>query len=435
VSAPGAREALGRSEPPSRVDILFVAPRLPWPLDYGAKIRTYHLLRALGRRYAVSFLAFADPELGAEAADAIRPLVSRLELVPRRQDLAMRARDAVLGLRGPLPYVFRTYERDAMAHAVRAVVERSRPRLVHCDHLHMGIYGAAAGIPYVVDEHNVESVLWHRWAKASSGLRARLFAEQARLLTRHEARIAGQAWRCLVTSETDGHELQRIARARVAVVPNGVDVAYFSDPAVKPVEQGALVLTGTMLWRANEDAAVWFAREILPAVRRALPGARFAIVGRKPGPRVRRLAAADVVVTGTVPDVRPYLRGARALVVPLRVAGGTRLKILEAFAARVPVVSTRIGAEGIDCAAGREILFAETPDEFAVALSRLEADASLRQGLVERASILARRYDWDAIGRDLVRLYEPAPEREAPRPSRWSAPAEGVSVRSTRSRV
>jgi sugar transferase (PEP-CTERM/EpsH1 system associated) len=425
VSAPG----------PSRADILFVAPRLPWPIDYGAKIRTYHLLRALGRRYAVTFLAFADPELGAEAVDAIRPLVSHLELVPRRQDLVMRARDAVLGLRGPLPYVFRTYERDAMARAVRAVIERSRPRLVHCDHLHMAIYGALAGVPFVVDEHNVESALWHRWAKASSGLRALMFAAQARLLTRHEARIAEQAWRCLVTSEADGHELQRIARARVAVVPNGVDLAYFSDQTVEPVEHGALVLTGTMRWLPNEDAAVWFAQEILPTVQCALPGARFAIVGRKPGPRVRRLAAADVVVTGTVPDVRPYLRGARALVVPLRVAGGTRLKILEAFAARVPVVSTRFGAEGIDCEAGREILFAETPDEFAVALSRLEADASLRHGLVERASILARRYNWDVIGRDLLGLYGPALEREAPRPPRWSAPAEAPSVRSTRSRV
>src|SRR5205085_156904 len=146
------------------------------------------------------------------------------------------------------------------------------------------------------------------------------------------------------------------------------------DPKVEPLREGAVVLTGSMDWQPNEDAAIWFAEEILPEVKRVQGRTHFAVVGRNPSPRVKKLASEDVEVTGTVPDVRPYLRGAICLAVPIRVGGGTRLKILEAFAARVPVVSTRVGAEGIACTHEQEVLFAETPSEFARAIARLETE-------------------------------------------------------------
>ena len=394
------------------MEILFLAPRPPWPTDTGAKIRTFHLLEALARAHEVTCATFIDGPEDAAAAEALRAKVPlrHLELVPRPHGLLVRGLDAARGVLGPLPYSMRKYERAAMASAVRRVVDARHPALVHCDHLHMAPYGAKSGVPFTIDEHNVESLIWRRYASSKRGLERLAFAEQAFLWTRAEGRAAAQAWLCLMTSEADRRQLLRLAPARAVVVPNGVNLEYFGDLKVAPAESGAIVLTGSMDWQPNEDAAVWFVEAIMPEARRALGGARFAAVGRNPSAKVQKLAGPDVVVTGTVPDVRPYLRGALALVVPIRVGGGTRLKILEAFAARVPVVSTRVGAEGIACEDGRDILYAETPAEFAAALARLKADAALRERLTTAGRALVEaRYGWQAIGGELARIYAAAP--------------------------
>jgi polysaccharide biosynthesis protein PslH len=288
-------------------------------------------------------------------------------------------------------------------------------------------------VPYVVDEHNVESQIFARYAAsigkggvvagagvpdAALGLMKLAFRAQAALLRSYEARAVGEAWGALACSEDDRRLLAELSGQRnLAVAPNGVDLAFFGAP-VAPVTTGHLVLTGSMDWPPNEDAAIWFCSEVLGEVRRQVPDARFYVVGRNPTPRVQRLAqpasgaAAEVVVTGTVPDVRPYLAGARCLVVPLRVGGGTRLKIVEAFAAGVPVVSTRVGAEGIACVDEEHILYAETPAEFARQIGRLAADPALgrRLGASARALVEAR-YGWSAIVGTITAFYERAPER------------------------
>ena len=394
------------------MDILFLAPRPPWPTDTGAKIRTFHLLQALARAHRVTCATFSEGAEDNAAAEELRARVplAGLEVVPRAHGLLARVRDAARGLVGPLPSSMRKYERAALARVVARLCAARPPALVHCDHLHMAPYGEASRLPFTIDEHNVESLIWRRYARAEKGLRRLAFAEQAFLWTRAEARSAARAWLCLMTSEADRRQLMRLASARAVVVPNGVDLDYFGDLAVPPAEAGAVVLTGSMDWQPNEDAAVWFVEEILPEARRALGALRFAAVGRNPSARVKKLAGPDVVVTGTVPDVRPYLRGALALVVPIRVGGGTRLKILEAFAARVPVVSTRVGAEGIACQHERDVLFAETPAEFAAALARLHTDPALRERLTRAGrDLVEARYGWTAIGRELARVYQGAP--------------------------
>jgi glycosyltransferase involved in cell wall biosynthesis len=180
------------------------------------------------------------------------------------------------------------------------------------------------------------------------------------------------------------------------------------------VAEGHLCFTGSMDWQPNEDAACWFHAEILPEIRYVFPRLPFYVVGRNPSARLQALGEGDpaTVVTGTVIDVRPYLRGALALVVPMRVGGGTRLKILEAFAAHAPVVSTRVGAEGIQAEPERHYLVAETAKEFAVQVRRLATDKALRQSLTDAAAQLVHeRYGWNAIAREVAEFYEGAPPR------------------------
>lgn len=402
------------------MDLLFVAPRVCWPLDTGAKIRTFHMLRGLARAHRVRALVFFDSEAeragGAELVAQVPE--AAVELVPRRTPLPQRARDAARGLVGPAPYNIRKYERRPMLAAVARALDRARPDLVHCDHLHMARYGALAarraGVPFAIDEHNVESLIFERFVDKKQGLARLAFAEQAFLLRRYEAAAARRAWGCLMCSAEDADKLRALSGQRnLHVAPNGVALEYFGE-RVAPAAHGHLVLTGSMDWAPNEDAAMWFHAEVLPEVRRVCGPLAFYAVGRNPTERLKALGARDpkTVVTGTVPDVRPYLSEARCLVVPIRVGGGTRLKILEAFAARVPVVSTRVGAEGIAARDGDELLYAETPAEFAAQVDRLRRDPALAERLRERARALAERtYGWDAIASGVARFYESAPAR------------------------
>jgi glycosyltransferase involved in cell wall biosynthesis len=316
-----------------------------------------------------------------------------------------------------MPYNLRKYERAAMRARIREVQLRQRIDLVHCDHLHMSQYGELFDEPFVIDEHNVESlILWRgaRDARERAALRA-AYLQQHLLLKRYEAQQAERAWACLICSEEDRRELSDISRQRnLKVVPNGVDLEFFGDANVRRLAEGHLVFTGSMDWQPNENAVLWFYHDVLPEIRYVFPRLPFYVVGRNPSAHLTALGAKDpaTVVTGTVVDVRPYLRGALALVVPIRVGGGTRLKILEAFAAHVPVVSTKVGAEGIAAEPEEHFLVAETPREFAVQVRRLATDQALRQKLTENAGALVHwRYGWDVISADVASFYEGAPPR------------------------
>jgi sugar transferase (PEP-CTERM/EpsH1 system associated) len=393
----------------------FVAPRVPWPLDTGAKIRTYHMLLGLARAHRVRALLFADSAAERAAGASLGSTGAEIEIVARDTPPLQRLRDAAGGLLGPAPYNIRKYQRETMARAVLRTCEARRPDLVHCDHLHLACYGELVArrhrVPHSIDEHNVESLIFRRFVARAHGPLRIAFWQQSVWLRRYEARAARRAWGCLVCSREDAENLRGLSgQTNLCVTPNGVALDTFGE-AVAPEVKGHLVLTGSMDWAPNEDGALWFHEQVLPAILEAEPNLRFYLVGRNPGPKLTALAGRrNTQVTGTVPDIRPFLAGARCLVVPLRVGGGTRLKILEAFAARVPVVSTRVGAEGIMARDGEELLFAETPDDFARAVGRLGQDPVLADRLRANARTLAERaYGWEAIAAGAAEFYRTAP--------------------------
>lgn len=391
--------------------ILFLAPRVPWPLDTGGKIRTFHLLRALARHHQVQLLTFRE-SAGCDAGGLreIQQLEVWYELFAQARPVR-RIQDLVMGALGPMPVNLRKYQCEAMQQRVLQLVGQGDVDLIHCDHLHMAPYGALTRLPFVMDEHNVETLIWERFGQDSTQSLPRrlLFRQQAFWLRRMEASMADAASLVLLCSAADLEELNRLpvhGRPRTHVVPNGVDLEYFSEDG--PAElSGHVFFTGSMDWAPNSEAVLNFLDEIWPVVRRELPELHFAVVGRNPSAQLRARGEAEgITVTGTVPDVRPFMRQALALVVPLRVGGGTRLKILEAFAAGVPVVSTALGIEGIQAVPDEHYLLAETATEFATQLQRIKDDAGLRQALVDAGGELVRqRYSWDAIGDGLAAKY------------------------------
>jgi len=247
-----------------------------------------------------------------------------------------------------------------------------------------------------------------RQAATQGSLPRRIFNQiEYRKFRREEVAAWRRATACIATSAADAAVVRDATGREVAVVPNGVDLDRFPRFPLDQADPAALVFVGAMRYRPNADAARWFVEHVFPRVRTALPTATFTIVGADPPPGVLALGSVPgVCVTGTVPDVRPWVERAGMVVVPLRAGGGTRLKILEAFAMGRPVVSTRLGAAGIDAADGEHLLLADTPDGIAAAITRLAADAPLRQALTDRAYALVReRYQWRAIAAELDAVY------------------------------
>ena len=263
----------------------------------------------------------------------------------------------------------------------------------------------------LVDWHNIESELMRRYAATEANWAKRLVARRtATLLETAETRLLGISKIHTVPSERERKVLlARRCGNEIFVIPNGVDVSRFSK-ANKEASGGksnSILFVGSMDYHANIDGASWFTRQIWPLIQSQSSELKFTIVGREPSPEIQKLASESVHVTGTVPDVLPFYQGALALVVPLRVGGGTRLKIVEAMAAGVPVVSTRLGAEGLDVSNETNILLADTPADIASAVTRLKNDAELWCRLGNNGRLLvAQKYDWDTLGQDLYRIHE-----------------------------
>jgi glycosyltransferase involved in cell wall biosynthesis len=300
-----------------------------------------------------------------------------------------------------------------MKAAVAALVDTEQFDLVHVDSIHMAacvpIPRRGPRAPVVYDWHNIESEAMRRYSANVKSPVLRLYsAVTARRLAALEAQTLRQAFGHLVCSERERTELHHVAPdARVAVVENGVDTRFYEDGAGFSIGRRRIVFVGSMSYHANIDAAVSFARGVWPRIRERFPLWRLTLVGSNPAPVVLALGREqNVEVTGTVPDVRPYYREALAAIIPLRAGGGTRLKILEAMAAGVPVVSTTLGAEGLAVSPDVNILIADKDEDWLPRLAALSRQSDSWNGLAIAGRELVRsRYDWEVIGKSLYETY------------------------------
>jgi glycosyltransferase involved in cell wall biosynthesis len=391
----------------ARPSVLAVTSEMPWPLDSGGHLRSFHLLRTLADRFDVRLVvpSTGDDEAGRAALEAAGVGV-RLVPVSPRKPLGEAARVVSCALRRE-PYVmFGRHRRGAVAAALAAEAARLRPDVFYLDHLDSFVYAdAVRDVPIVLDLHNVYSRLAARAAgDRVAFLRRPFLAGEARLLARQEEQAAKRAHTIMAVSDDDARYFAAFGGAKVVVVPNGVDCSAFAGGTdARPWPQ-SLLYVGALDWPPNANAARLLATEILPAVRQRVPAAHVTIVGKNPPPDVVALARTQphVEVAANVRDVVPYFRGAHVLAVPLEAGGGTRLKILEAFATGLPVVSTPVGCEGIDGVHGEHLLVAERA-QFADAVVQVLLDPASAKERAGRAQGLARKiYDWAAVGQRAV---------------------------------
>jgi len=395
--------------------ILWLKSDLLLPLDKGGKLRTWHLMRHLARRHEITYLAFADPDQPRAEVEGMREVAARVETVPRREPIKRSLRfnaEAALRVLDPLPYAVGKYRSAAYRKRLRALLAERPFDLIVCDFLPPAVnLPAHLPCPAVLFTHNVESEIWRRHAETKSSPIARaLYAMQHRRMLRYEGGALRRFDGILAVSDADRETFARLypgaVKRPVQVVSTGVDTDYFAPSAVDAPEsaiRNELIFTGSMDWLPNEDAMLFFCRDILPLIRAEEPGVHLTIVGRTPTPAVKKLAdASDVTVTGRVDDVRPYIREAAVYIVPLRIGGGTRLKIFEAMAMGKAVVSTTVGAEGLPVTNGEHVVLADEPRAFAASVVGLMRDRESRARLEAAArALVVERYDWSAVAGEL----------------------------------
>ena len=267
--------------------------------------------------------------------------------------------------------------------------------------------------PVVLFQHNVETMLWRRMAHTEKAPWKKVsYSIEAWKMASYETQALRRFQHVIAVSEHDRNAMLGLSSGcSITVVPTGVDTdKYRASPSVSG-DPPVVLFTGSMDWEPNVDAVEYFCREIWPTVLSAFPNARFQIVGRTPSARVRSLASASVEVTGTVPSITDYLRSATVVVVPLRIGGGTRLKIFEAMAMAKALVSTSIGAEGLDVRDCQDLMIADNAQSFAAAVVRLLKEPELRRSYEQAAATLAARYDWSQIARRFAEVLRDAASR------------------------
>ena len=390
--------------------LLFLAHRIPFPPNKGDKIRSFHLLRHLSTRYAVHLGAFVDDADDWQFQDALKPYCASIKLLPlnpRRAKLA-----SLVGLLSgealTLPY-YRNRELMQWAAGLAASGTVTRG-LAYSSAMAMFMPPTLAR--RVIDMVDVDSDKWTQYATTQRWPMSWVYAREGRKLAAWEARVAQDFDATLLVSQDEAALLQqRVPQARdtIGAFENGVDADYFSPARDYPnpysPDVKGIVFTGAMDYWPNVDAVVWFAERIFPAIRDACPAAQFTIVGSRPSAAVLALARQPgVVVTGGVPDVRPWLAHASCAVAPLRIARGVQNKVLEAMAMARPVVVSPQAAEGIRAEAGRDFTLACGESEFAAAVvTQMQRAPSAAPA---RDCILAH-YDWAANLRSIDPLFEP----------------------------
>jgi glycosyltransferase involved in cell wall biosynthesis len=388
--------------------LLWVKADFLHPTVGGKQIRTLETLKPLHRRHEIHYLALHDgnPEAIARSSEYCTRAYAVPHKAPEKNTVAF-AGQLVKGLVSPLPVAVERYRSEIMKRQVEDLSRREKFDCIVCDFLF-----PAPNMPdlssCVLFQHNVESTIWKRHVQhAATPLHRWYFRLQERRMAAYEGEVCRSVKSIIAVSETDAEIMKRDYGARrVAAVPTGVDVEYFT-PVETTAPSGDLVFVGAMDWMPNIDGAQWFVNEILPFIRKRLPECTLTLAGRKPVPALLDLGRKDprIRVTGTVPDIRPYLWNAKVCIVPLRIGGGTRLKIFESMAARVPVVSTTVGAEGLPVENGNTIYLADDPQTFAArCLELLESKPAAQKLAAEAWDMVSSRFSWEAVSREFERL-------------------------------
>jgi glycosyltransferase involved in cell wall biosynthesis len=406
--------------------ILWVKADKLLPVHNGGNIRTYHVLRYLSARHELTFYSYYSGAPDAEYESELqRQLPGSVAVCTGKRELsgADRGLDYLGHLAAEAPYAVSRFSYLPVRKQIQNWFREQRFDVAVCDFLDAAInFPGRHSLPSVLFQHNVESEIWRRHAAtADNPLKKIVYGLEFRKMLHYERAEVRKFQHVIAVSENDRALMMKwIDGERITVVPTGVDLAqYRPDPAPSTNAQHAasplITFVGAMDWEPNVDGLEFFCGDVWPAIKAEVPQARFRIVGRNPDRRVQKWAANDasIEVTGRVPSVVEHLRESFVVIVPLRIGGGTRLKIYEAMATAKAVVSTTVGAEGLDVHHGRDIMLADDARSFAQAVIMLLRDSELRGRYEKAAAETASRYDWPAIGERFSEVLRSVAERKS----------------------
>ena len=376
---------------------------LPWPLESGKKIRTFNLMVRLAKKHQILYMGYATLPQESEKVSALEN--HGIRVIPVKDCRTKRRScrfylEVFTNIFSKEPFSTFYHIKPQFSEKLMHIIKNEHPNLVHCEWSNLAPFlKYIRNVPAVISAHNIESVIWKRLARNTSNPLLRFIArQQANRIEQIERKWYPLISHCIAVSEEDSDVIKSYG-ARVTVVENGVDMEYYNWRE-DTEHENTIVFTASFDTFSNQDAVDYFIKEIFPFIKIRNPDATLWLVGKEPTKKIRKYGEEDgnVHVTGTVPDVRPFISRASLCIVPLRIGGGSRLKILEAMAMRKPVVSTSVGAEGLRVADGKNIILVDTPRDFADKVLWLLADRPAQISLGNAGRELVNSYyRWESL--------------------------------------
>ncbi len=406
------------------MNILFLSTENPYPPDHGHHIRTLNILEGLAQKHSIFFVGFAQDKKELQHTGYLEK-ICRLVYIKVIETGFLKWRyylKLIFNLFSPYPYTVQRYQSKATRTQIKKIIKENRIDLVHIDMLHLATYRDEVGnVPTILVNHNVESLRMLRWAKVekNSLIKAYLYWQYYKL--KHFERRAFARCDCgVVVSNADKEILCELTGCdNYFVIPNGVDTDYFKPGLADPIPH-SLVWVGGMGNAYNRDAVIYFLDEILPLVEREFPTVTATFVGGSPPPKLIKKAAekSNIKIVGYVDDVRPYVDQAMIFIAPIRSGSGTKIKILNALSQQKAVITTSIGAEGIDVIPNQHLMIADSAQEFAAAISYLFRNPDKISELGKNARvIIEKKYGWSLINEQVNQLYKEIASRSNNRPT------------------
>jgi sugar transferase (PEP-CTERM/EpsH1 system associated) len=393
--------------------VLYFSPRIAWPVISGAHLRDFYFAQYLAQKAQLTYIGLVADDAEKQADLLRQQLGNDAQVIALRRDATYRRTNILRGLIGPTPLNVLNYTSPRVLAEVDRIVREQSFDTIQIESMHLIAYARrirqlAPQSRLILDWHNIESEILARYAENDSNPLRAWYARRTSDLSRN---VENELLRlCDAHTVCSGRERevlhQRVPEARIEVVGNGVDCEFFAGNPTPGGARNDVLFMGRMDYHANIDAALYFASKTWPLIHARRPELRLVIVGAQPAKAILALREQGITVTGTVDDVRPYYQSALTSVVPLRVGGGTRLKVLEAMAAGTPVISTTLGAEGLEVTPGKDILIADSPQAMADAVVSLQAGSQQWREIAANGRRLVKaKYDWSVVGEILWRLH------------------------------
>lgn len=387
--------------------ILQISTRIPYPPTSGGDIVTYNTLKHLALRgHDITLVSFVSEVKGA------LELEKYCRWAPVQKDTRTSITRLLLNLFSKTPYTISKYHANQAKEQVHKLLREDDIDIVHIEHLHVAYYGILIkkefGLPIVLREHNVETIIMERFYENQKNPLIKAYAYlQYKKLWDYEAKICGMFDKCFMITEDDEKWIKEMnPRVKTSVIPSGVDTSYFNSLEAEE-EPYSIIYVASMDWLPNVESILWFYKDIFPLIKKEVPEAKLYIVGRKPPVNIKILANKDIIVTGFVEDVREYIARSAVFIVPLKIGGGMRIKILNALAMGKAIVSTSIGCEGIDVTDGKDIYIADTEAQFARRVLELMGNKNKRRRLGEEGLRLVKeKYQWKRIAEQIEEEYK-----------------------------